>query len=575
MKPELQLIKAVVPYSKTIDQEVQSMKKHARIALSAIKVGLGLGIGLASVTIPTAALAATGTITITQQHNADATYDAYQVFAADISDKDEATHVSWASAAMKETVLAFLDANGYKSWIQANHPGDDQHDRAQNAAEYITREISGSTSDGGTTSAPRTPEGRSFATRLARELAAKSPSPNQLAKAGEAFTGDEGYWLFVTTDTSSEASGEAGTAPIWVPLGGSVTSIIEKSAPPTVDKEVMEDSSSAWGKVADADIGQDVSYRLVATLPANLSAYDTYHLEFNDTLSDGLEIEVPEDKNIDAVLDIDIGGQKVTVDGTNVVASYQENTLTVNFPNLLADHWNDLGIEHDTKVTIRYTAHLISSAKIGAEGNDNGVSLTYTDNPVSRGDGKIEPGPQTKLFAYQIRLLKRDEQTNEPLSGAKFTIQVAEDNSDASSKGLYVQSDGSLNKDPATFVTEDDGTLSVSGIDEGTYIIRETDAPDGYEPINDAVTLVISSSLEGTATKLESLTATATSAKAGLAKVTDMDTAAGTIQLEVTNGKWLLMPITGLSGIAGAGVPATCVALFAGGCLWVRHRHTS
>lgn len=551
------------------------MKKHDRIALSAIKVGLSLGIGLANVTLPTTALAATGTVTITQQHNADATYDAYQVFSADISEKNEATHITWASDSMQEVVLTFLDANGYESWLQTNHPGEGQHDRAQNAAEYLSHKIVGSMTDGGTAATSRTPEGRSFAMRLARELATKNPSPKQVAKSGEAFTGDEGYWLFVTTDSTSEGSGETGTAPMWLPLGGSITTIIEKSASPTVDKEVMEDSTSTWGKIADAHIKQDVAYRLVATLPSNLDAYDTYHLELSDVLSDGLEIVIPEGKKLSDVLEIDIGGHEVAIDDTNVVASYQDNTLTIDFPDLLSDPWKDMNVTHDAEVTVRYTAHLTNSAKIGAEGNANGVSLVYTDDPVSRGDGRIDPSPQTKLFAYELRLLKRDEQTNEPLPGAKFTIQVAEDNSDAQSSGLYVQSDGSLSADAATFVTGDDGMLSVSGIDEGTYIIRETDAPNGYSAIDEPVTLVVSSSFDGSASNLESLTASATSTQTGLADVTDIDTTAGTIQLEVTNGKWLLMPITGLGGMSGAGGPAVCVALFAGGCLWVRHRRTN
>ena len=549
------------------------MQKRTHIALSAVKVGLGLSIGLVSATVPTSALAETGSVTITQQHNAEATYDAFQVFKADISDTNEATHVAWASDSMKDVVLAFLDSNGYESWLQTSHPGDEQHDRAQNAAEYLAREISGSTTGEEAAATPRTPHGRSFATRLARELVAKSPTPKQLAKAGEAFTADEGYWLFVTTDSTSESSGEAGTAPIWMALGGSVTTIVEKSAPPSVDKEVMEDSTSVWGKVADADTLQDVSYRLVATLPDNLTMYDTYHLGLSDTLSEGLEIEVPEGKTVADVLDIDIGGQKVTIDGTNAAASYEGNTLTVDFPDLLSDHWKELGIGHGTKVTVRYIAHLTNAAKIGAEGNANGVRLVYTDDPVSRGDGKIDPGPHTKVFAYQLRLLKRDEQTYEPLSGAKFTIQVANDSSDEASRGMYVQADGSLGKDAATFVTGNDGTFSVSGIDEGTYTIRETGSPDGYDPIDDAVTLVISSTLDGTAIKLESLTASVTSAETDVAKVTDVDTASGTIQLEVSNGRWLLMPITGMGGMAGTIAPAACVALIAGGCLWVRHRH--
>ena len=392
-----------------------------------------------------------------------------------------------------------------------------------------------------------------------------------MARAGEAFTAEEGYWLLVTSDATSEASGEVGTAPIWLPLGGSVATIVEKTAPPKVDKEVLEDSTGSWGKVADAHVMQDVSYRLAATLPANIGAFDTYHLQLHDTLSEGLEIVVPEGKKIADLLDVRIGGQKVEIDGSNVTASYQGNVLEVDFADLLSDHWKELTIGRGTEVTVGYAARMTPSAKIGTEGNANDVSLTYTDDPVSRGDGKIDPGPSTKVFAYRIRLLKRDGQTNEPLPGAKFTIQVAEGSSDKASAGQYVQPDGALGKDAATFVTGDDGTIVVPGIDEGTYTIREVAAPEGYEPIGSDVTLVVSSTLDQTAQKVERIEARAESDKAGIAKVTDVDTSTATIQLEVSNGRWLLMPITGLGGISdqpGAGI---CVALFAGGWLAARH----
>ena len=546
------------------------MHKHINIARSAVTAGLSLFVAMAGAPMPTIALADTGSVTITQQHNAGATYDAYMLFRADISEKNEATHIAWAPGGMKDVVLAFLDANGYKSWLQKAHPGDGQHDLAQNAAEYVAHQIAGPATGEDAAAMPRTPEGRSFATRLARELATKIPASKQTARSGETFSGEEGYWLFVTSDATSEASGEVGTAPLWLPLGGSVSTIVEKTAPPKVNKEVLEDSTGTWGKVADAHVMQDVSYRIVATLPDNVDAFDTYHLQLRDQLSDGLEVVVPSGKEIASQLDVRIGGQKVEVDGKNVTASYQGNVLAVDFADLLSDHWKELTIGRGTEVTVSYTAHMTPSAKIGTEGNANDVSLVYTDDPVSRSDGRIDQGPGTKVFAYRIRLLKRDGQTNEPLAGAKFTIQVADGSSDKASTAPYVQADGSLGKEAATFATGDDGTLTVSGIDEGTYIIREVQPPEGYEPIGDDVTLVVTSTLDQMAQKVEGIEAHVESDKDDIAKVTDVDKTTATIQLEVSNGRWLLMPLTGLSGISEEASAGVFVALFAGGWLAAR-----
>lgn len=555
------------------------MHKTAQsIARAAVTAGLGLGLTFATFATPVTALAENGSITINQQHNEGAKYDAFMLFKADISDDDKATHVAWASDGMRDIVLAFLDQNGYGAWLTANHPGDGQRERAQNACEFIAYSITGSAEDTLAATTPRTTAGRSFANELAQALAQNNASPRQTATAGTAFTQPEGYWLFVTTDTTTEASGEAGTAPIWVPLGGSVKTIQEKSAVPSVDKEVREDSSQEWGKVADANVGQDLTYRLTATLPSNYAAFDTYHLKFTDTLSDGLQINVPSGSSIANQVTVKIGNQSVTVDGTNLKASYANNVLTVEFVDLKTDHWNNLNIVGNTAITVEYQAHITSSANLGSAGNTNTVALTYTDDPVSGGDGSIQPGPTTKTFAYQIKLQKVDEQTNEALSGAKFTVRVADNNTDTASRGLYVQTDGSLGDQAASFVTGADGSFLIPGIDEGIYVIKETEAPSGYELMDHEITLTVNSTLDGTELKLSNLTASATGGDdedvnaATKTEVSSIDTSTGIITVNATNDRWLLLPLTGQEGLTSVAVMGAFLASTAGAGLWWRRR---
>ena len=302
-----------------------------RTARAAITAGLGLALAVGGALAPaTTAMADTGTITITQTTNADATYDGYRIFAADIADDDRTTHVAWASDEAKAAVLAFLDESGYADWLLQNHPGDDQHDRAQVAAEYVTASIAGGTEEEDVTEAqddvdgeestevsvtkPSTPEGRSFATRLAVAVASAGIEPVVVA-SGEEYEGKEGLWLFVTSAETAEGYGDAGTAPLWVPVGGSVSKVEEKSAAPSVTKEVREDSTGKWGKSADAANGEDLEYRLTGTMPSNIAAYSSYHYMFTDTLSSGLTIDVPSGKSIADVITVKVDGQAVKVDG--------------------------------------------------------------------------------------------------------------------------------------------------------------------------------------------------------------------------------------------------------------------
>ncbi len=545
-------------------------------ARSAIAAGLGLALALGGGLAPNMAWAADGSLTITQQHNEAATYDAFCLFTADISSDNKATHLAWASDTMKAAVLAYLDANGYGDWLSTSHPGDDQHDRPQNAAEYIAYRIDKSATDEGAATTPRTTEGASFANGLARALVAAQALPHRTATSGKKFTASQGYWLIVTTELTT-GDGEAGTAPIWVPLGGSTKEINEKTSVPTCDKQVREDSGD-WGRTADANRAQEVPYRLSGTLPANFGAFGEYHYQFEDTLSAGLEIGVPSGKSIADVISVSIGGRPATVDGTNLSATYANNVLRVEFKDLKSSHWNSYKIGKDTPITVEYQAHLTKDAVIGAAGNSNDLVLTYTHDPNTNELGKTTKIPAPKLFSYAVELTKVDAQTGEALPGAGFTIRVASGNSDKASRGLYVQADGSLATTAHTFVTGDDGTFLVAGVDEGTYTIAEVDVPDGYERIDEDITLVLTSELDNSTISLGNLKATVSGGEHAqehaefLTKVSEVKTSSGSVSITATNDRWILMPVTGMEGIRPSLVIGMTVSALAGGGILLRRR---
>ena len=590
---------------------------------------------------------ADGTFTIESVANADAVYDVYPVFFADMNargyaeddfDTTEypvidwpgiATKISWNDDA-KDATLAFLDLNGYGAWIEATFSctASDakytfEHGLPQNAAHYIAREIGASENDDGAATVPAAKAERTFALNLARALAA-SGMPVQAttlnAQGNAGFTGTEGYYLFVTRDDSVGAD-EAATSPIWVPLGGSTSSIQEKAAIPTLDKQVKEDSTQIFGYVADGSKGQDLDYKLTATMPANIKAFNNYWLGFTDTLPEGLELAGGDTSSVKVVLNYNHGGNAYSPDITlnsNVRIAYAGNVLKVSVVDLKKVYAN---IDKDATVEVFYKAHITDAAAMGAAGNQNSAVLKYSSNPITYydpydpenplatpdpadpgydpktdpnspefdpeealpGTGEtLEGAHKTRTCTWRIELNKVDKQTHANLAGAKFTARVAETvgSLDTDSVGKYVQADGSLADEPCEFVTDADGMFTIPRIDSGTYVLHETAAPEGYEFEDADITVSIAPVFDQIIGEVDDQvpewSATVTGGEAIVQSPDDVIThlvdkgdatamatalSEGRISIQTSDDKKIVMPITGLDGTAIA------VALAGGGLI--------
>ena len=224
---------------------------------------LALLIGTCAVVFPASAQAAptlTGSITVSG--TVASSYDAHQIFSANVVDGDNdakiATDLVWASDAARDAALPVLHSAGMPK----------SQTTAQKAAEWLN-------ADSHLTSA--------LSAQLARSLQS-SGAVSVALNAGRAAELPCGYWLIVADDDAI-AQNEAGTAPIMALVGGSAVTVKPKAATPKVSKHVLEDSTAAWQKAADATVTDDLYWRLSATVPAGLTAYDTYAVQFVDTMS--------------------------------------------------------------------------------------------------------------------------------------------------------------------------------------------------------------------------------------------------------------------------------------------------
>ena len=511
----------------------------------------------------TAHAADTGAITV--DGTVATRYDAYQLFSAtvvDDADTDQkiATDVTWANDAVRQAVLPVLHDAGL----------DSSASTAQEAAEWMN-------ADGHMTTA--------LTARLARAIC-NTGAASVALNAGTAAELSCGYWLIVAADDAISQN-EAGTAPIMALVGGSAVTVKPKAATPKVAKHVLEDGAAAWQKAADATVADDLYWRLSATVPAGLTAYDTYTVRFVDTMSAGLDpskvaasmhvyVAAGADGGFDAVATGEDGraGTKAAKGWTDTTSQCStkvasDGTFTVRTGDLVAALGGADAFATGARVVAVYNAPLGANCNRGAtKGNPNEVYLRYPRSPLAdqSGDAGFTRTPSDDACAYTwgLSLIRRSSSDDKPLAGAK--LRIIDD------RGRILTTDGSWSTDAAAHVTTGaDGHVELTGVDAGVYTVEEVAAPKGYAAFEGKRTVTV------TAEGLDVKQVTAAKPKVTVSaesplRVDTADAGTGSIELSVLNtpskeASRGFMPSTGdralvlVAALAAIGVAAIVVAL--------------
>ena len=529
---------------------------------------LALLVSTCAVVFPASAQAApTSTGSITVSGTVASSYDAYQIFSANVVDGDGdakiATDLAWASDAARDAVLPVLRSAGMPN----------SQTTAQEAAEWLN-------ADSHLTSA--------LSAQLARSLQSSGAVFKPLS-AGTAAELRCGYWLIVADD-GAIAQGEAGTAPIMVLVGGSAVTVKPKAATPKVAKHVLEDSAAAWQKAADATVGDDLYWRLSATVPAGLTAYDTYAVQFVDTMSAGLDpsrvaasmrvyVAAGAEGGFDAVPAGKDGraGTEPAKGWTEITAqcgvSVEGSSFTVRTGDLVAALGGADAFTAGARVVAVYNAPLNSSCNHGiAKGNPNEVYLRYPRSPFADQSGDAgfthTPSDDATAYTWDLALTKRGSDGDKPLPGAVLSI--------TDDRGRTLAADGTWDAEgKATVTTGEDGRVTVSGVDSGKLEIRELKAPKGYTAFEGTRSVTVKAEgldVDQVAAAKPKLTITAESplradnadGSTGSLEASLINTPTGTPPSTITGG---FMPSTGdmamyaVAAAAVAGVALIVVAL--------------
>ena len=397
------------------------------------------------------------------------------------------------------------------------------------------------------------------------ELAYANKTDTGTALTSGDNTLDDGYYLIVDT-TANVGEGGAYNKALLQVVGN--INITVKTDAPTLEKKVLEGNS--YIDVADYTIGDAVPFRLIGSVP-DMSRYDTYKYIFHDTLSTGLtlnydtiQVYVADDK--EGTNKKEITGWTKSIDGQSFTISFSDLKTVAN-------------VSQGKFIIVEYTATLNQNAQVGLPGNENKAKLEYSNKPDQSGTGDSAntgntPEDKVLVFTYELDTTKVDGENNATkLQGAEFKVK-----NEAGKWAIVDTTTGKVTgwaeseQGGSTLTSGADGLFKVIGLDEGTYYLKETKAPAGYNLLATEITVVISAT-----TVSEWTDGQASNALTKLEVTADNitgtgDTSTGIAGITVANNKGATLPETGGIGTTIFYVLGAALVIGAGVLLVTRRR---
>ena len=305
------------------------------------------------------------------------------------------------------------------------------------------------------------------------------------------FEGIEyGYYLVYQTGTTKLQSS-------LVTVAGAKTEVELKGDAPEVEKTVEGEEEIS------AEIGKIVTYQVKTKIP-DTTGYSDYVFTIHDTLSKGLDF-VDENNNV-------VTGSSLTVPVNVAIGNMEQDSLKADV-TYNEDGTKSMELDLSNKIGGDWQAYkgqelvLTYSAKVNTDAvaiNKNEASVEYGN---ALGDTTHSTPDVAIVNTYDIKIKKRNPD-GELLKDAKFALYKNEEDAkkNDTSNAIHVTGqDGQYHVNPNSQnfemasssenfggeVPNENYNLYINGLAEGEYWLVETEAPEGYDKINEPIRITI------------------------------------------------------------------------------------
>lgn len=246
--------------------------------------------------------------------------------------------------------------------------------------------------------------------------------------------------------------------------------IEDKNKKPTVEKKIVEGDQLADKN--SANIGDAVNFKTTITAQAGAKKY-VLHDTMSGSLTFNDDVVVTYNGNVLNDSD-DYTVTKPGADGCTFDVTFKDsflNTLTAN-----------------AKIYVTYSARVNDNAVV-KDPMTNKTHLTYGDKNTETN----KPETTTKTFGITVFKYTGD---NKALEGAEFKLSTDSSCKDTTKDLKFKNLEGKYRYNTSgdtTLISSDKGYIYIEGLKEGTYYLKETKSPDGYNLLKTPVKIRIDS----------------------------------------------------------------------------------